>query len=139
MVGNQGAGGTEFTVSYSPPTTTDGTSVVRVGCPTIKAVAQLQLSAADQTIGMRVFVDNVLSEVYWMNGRVAMTVPSTATTDQSDMTVSADKAGVSLISATAWKVKSIWVSPQSVLQTPRTDGGNTDLMTERIHAQQART
>ena len=44
-----------------------------------------------------------------MGGRVAMTVPSIAK-DATTVSIGSDKAGVGLVSATAWGVKSIWVS-----------------------------
>ena len=70
-----------------------------------------------------------------MGGRVALTTPSTCA-DQCDVTVVSSVSGVSLESATVWKVGSPWVSKEQVLATPRMDGGNVQLMADRIHAQQ---
>ena len=70
-----------------------------------------------------------------MGGRVAMTVPSIAK-DATTVSIGSDKAGVGLVSATAWGVKSIWVSAEEVLATERRDGGEARLMADRIHAQQ---
>ena len=70
-----------------------------------------------------------------MGGRVAMTVPSIAK-DATTVSIGSDKVSVGLASATAWGVKSIWVSAEEVLATGRRDGGEAGLMAERIHAQQ---
>ena len=95
-------------------------SEVIVGCPTINASARLRLSPSDTTIDVRVFSDRALAEAYWMNGRVAMTVPA-ACDRECDMSVRADGAEVGLVSATAWKVRSMWISKEEVLRTPRLD------------------
>ncbi len=70
-----------------------------------------------------------------MGGRVVMTVPSIAK-DATTVIIGSDKAAVGLASATAWGVKSIWVSAEEVLATERRDGGEAGLMADRIHAQQ---
>ena len=95
----------------------------------------LRLSPLDKTIDVRVFVDNVLSEVYFMNGRVVETLPSTVP-DGASITITADQPGVTLASATAWVVQSIWISTDAVLNTARTDGGDQSTMVKRIHDQQ---
>ena len=141
MVGGAGTG-VAFTIDYTPPAAdATGASVVPVSCPSIRATDSLRLSPKDRTIDVRVFVDNVMAEVYFQNGRVAMTVPSFCHSDTCGMAVGASAGGASLASATAWAVKSIWVSPEEVLQTPRADGGaeNADAMAGRIHAQQRST
>lgn len=121
----------EFTVAYEP-----GKASVEVGCPSLRLQDTLRLSPSDQTITVRVFVDNVMAEVYWQNGRVVMTLPLLFSTGGCSMAVQADQPGVTLKSATAWEVKSVWVSVDQVLRTPRRDAGDVDLMVERIHAQQ---
>ena len=121
MADASGGGGAEFVVEYAPPAA-GGPSVseVIVGCPTINASARLRLSPSDTTIDVRVFSDRALAEAYWMNGRVAMTVPA-ACDRECDMSVRADGAEVGLVSATAWKVRSMWISKEEVLRTPRLD------------------
>jgi len=84
------------------------------------ANATLKMSPSDTTIDMRLFVDNTFTEVYWMGGRVAMTT-TTRATQAAGMTVSADKSGIVLASAMAWKVGSIWVTPDDVIATARAD------------------
>jgi len=84
------------------------------------ANATLKMSASDTTIDMRLFVDNTFTEVYWMGGRVAMTT-TTRATQAAGMSVSADKSGITLSSAKAWKVGSIWVTPDDVAATARAD------------------
>ena len=53
-----------------------------------------------------------------------------------DVYVSASESGVSLISATVYSVKSIWVTPADVLKAERPDNGDSALMAARIHSQQ---
>jgi len=108
-----GGGGTQFYVDYVP-----NADAVNVGVEG-GVSDNLKLSTSDKTIDMRLFVDNTFTEVYWMGGRVAMTT-TTPVTKAADMTVSADKDGVTLASAMAWKVGSIWVTPEDVVATPRT-------------------
>jgi len=107
-----GGGGTQFYVDYVPDADTVTVGVVG------GASDKLKLSKSDRTIDMRLFVDNTFTEAYWMGGRVAMTTTTPVTT-AADMRVSADKDGVTA-SATAWKVGSIWVTPENVVATPRT-------------------
>ena len=146
MAGSDGKGVT-FTIEYKPPSSAlvdekSGASVVTVACPSARATDSLKLSPNDKTLDVRVFVDNVMSEVYFMGGRVAMTVPSFAPKHAPAtgpaISVDADGAGADLVSATVWPVQSIWVSKEQVLATPRPDLGeeNAELMAARIHAQQ---
>merc|ERR1711871_976214 len=109
-----GGGGTKFYVDYVPDADT-----VTVGVEG-GVSDKLKLSPSDTTIDMRLFVDNTFTEAYWMGGRVAMTT-TTKATKAAGMSVSADKAGITLAHATAWKVGSIWVTPEDVLATPRGD------------------
>eukprot|EP01047_Picozoa_sp_COSAG01_P035500 COSAG01_NODE_2730_length_7172_cov_35.156087_1_plen_258_part_00 len=134
--------GTEFFVQYVPPTggLQSGGGVVKVGSG--KITDELRLSPTDKTIDLRIFVDNVFAEAYWMHGRVAMTVPLALQhpgllCDACDMTVMADGDGVSLVSAQAWSVQPIWVDTDTVLRTPRVDGGSTKLMKDRLQEQQS--
>merc|ERR1712241_1187088 len=110
-----GAFGVEFFVEYVPPT---GNIVSDVTVGSGSTTDTLKLSPNDKTIDMRLYVDNTFTEAYWMNGRVAMTIDTPAT-EQADVILSADKADVTLESATVWHVNSIWVSPEQVKQTPR--------------------
>jgi hypothetical protein len=64
-----------------------------------------RLSPADKTIDVRVFVDNVMAEVYFQNGRVAMTAPAFCRSETCGMAVGASAGGASLMSATAWAVE----------------------------------
>ena len=145
MAGGGDETGVTFTIDYVPPSSAadeSGASVVQVACPSARAGDSLKLSPSDKTLDVRIFVDNVMSEAYFMGGRVAMTVPSFMPKNLPaagpGMSVSANRAGASLVSATAWAVESIWVSKEEVLATPRPDGGseNVGLMAKRIHAQQ---
>jgi len=73
------------------------------------ASTTLGLLPSDKTIDIRIFTDNVLAEVYFMNGRVALTVP-VQTTDEGDFTVFASEA-LSVQHVEAWQVSSIWITP----------------------------
>lgn len=106
--------GTKFYVDYVPDADT-----VTVGVDG-GVSDQLKLSPSDTTIDMRLFVDNTFTEAYWMGGRVAMTT-TTRASKAAGMSVSADKAGITLAHAKAWKVGSIWVTPEDVIATPRAD------------------
>merc|ERR1711924_311479 len=82
----------------------------------------LKLLPSDRTIDVRLYVDNTMTDTYWMGGRVAMTVDTPAT-ESADVVVSMvgnSTASVS-VNATAWSVSSIWVTPDEVLRTPRLD------------------
>jgi hypothetical protein len=107
-------GGSKFYVDYVPDADT-----VTVGVDG-GVSDKLKLSPSDKTIDMRLFVDNTFTEAYWMGGRVAMTT-TTKASQAAGMSVSADKGGITLASAKAWKVGSIWVTPEDVLATPRGD------------------
>ena len=136
-------GGLDFIVEYVPPSQQQlalgSPSDVQVRCPAARVTDTLKLAPSDTHIDVRVFVDVVLAEAYFMGGRVAMTV-DTDKRQGSDMTVGADSAGAAVASAETWSVQSIWVKPTDVLAMPRPDGGrgaeNSALMAERIHAQQ---
>ena len=77
---------------------------------------QLQLLPSDTEITLRVFTDRSVLEVYWMDGRVAITSPLQPQTSSVEAFSSVDG---SLASATAWSMNSIWVTPQEVIATPR--------------------
>jgi sucrose-6-phosphate hydrolase SacC (GH32 family) len=107
------AKGVEFFIDYQP-----GAAKVTVGSG--GTTDMLSLLAGDKTIDLALFVDNTFTEVFWMNGRVAMTVDTKTSGGQDDVTISASQAGVTA-SATVWQVGSIWVDPEVVKQTPRRD------------------
>jgi len=121
-------GGPDCVIRYRPNATK-----IAVGCDGV--FDELRLSPSDERLEMRLFVDNVFTETYWMGGRVVMTLPSKAC-ERCDMTVGTDTPGVSLVEAIAYRVRSIWVSSEEVLRTARGDGGNSTLMVERLEAQQ---
>ena len=60
-------------------------------------------------------------KVYFMGGRVAMTVQ--IPTSAYSVTVMASEAAP-LITANSWQMGSIWVTKDEVLATPRLDGKN---------------
>ena len=114
-----------------------GCSAGTKGVCTVKVNGEpLKLSPNDATIDVRIFIDNVLIEGYVMGGRMAHTQAALCG-ERCDITVASDTAGVMLVSATAWAVGSPWVTPAEVLQTPRVDSGDVELMVARIDAQQS--
>jgi len=117
----QPATGSVFYVDYVPPQDNSGVSTMTVGGPS--KTDKLKLLASDKSIDLRLYVDNTFTEAYWMGGRVAMaaTTPQTQK-GAADVTVSTDQNGVKLLSAKAWEVGSIWVTPNEVKNTPRGDG-----------------
>ena len=108
-----GTAGTLFTIAYK-----HGASSVAVGGGGVSDT--LKLSDSDETLDMRLYVDNTFTEVYYQGGRVAMTVHTRASAD-ADVTLSSSVDGVTA-TATAWSVSSIWVAPEEVLRAPRLDG-----------------
>jgi hypothetical protein len=84
---------------------------------------------ADASIELRIFVDNLMAEAYFANGRVAMTVvfPATATPSGTPNPpafsgtaafVTCSGNAVTALSARAWAVQQIWVTPEEVISTP---------------------
>jgi sucrose-6-phosphate hydrolase SacC (GH32 family) len=78
----------------------------------------LQLTATDKELDIRVFFDGHFAEVFFMSGRVAMTVAIPAT-KSSGFTVVADSAAgtgspVSVARAYAYHMNSIWISKGDV-------------------------
>ena len=92
--------------------------------------AVLRLLPTDEELTVRIFTDRTLIEAYWMDGRIAMTYPvpcankgepeSRCDQTAGEVTVGST-AGGTLSSAQAWAMKSIWVSKETVLATPRID------------------
>ena len=84
----------------------------------------LRIAQHETTATLRVFVDASFAEAYWQNGRVAMTIGAWPL-DVANLKVAAaaifSTAPVNVVSATAWAVKSIWVSPEDVVSTARMD------------------
>jgi len=109
--------GTEFFVEYVP---SESNSVTKVQVGGGGTSDTLSLLPSDNTIDMALYVDNTMTEAFWMGGRVAMTVVTKSSGGDDDITVGTSQAGVT-VSATAWNVGSIWVTPEEVKQTPRRD------------------
>jgi len=110
--------GSEFFIEYEPPADSTQASQVKVGSG--GTTDMLSLLPEDDTLALTLYVDNTFAEAFWMNGRVAMTIDTPTSGGADDVTIGADKPGVT-VSATAWEVGSIWVTPDEVKQTPRRD------------------
>jgi hypothetical protein len=81
---------------------------------------ELALLPSDQEIELRIFVDHTISEVYFQNGRVALTTPLSADVEGGSSTAFAafnrgETGEVELASAAAWALDTIWVQPQQVI------------------------
>lgn len=122
MANADGTGGVAFTVQYK-----HGASTATVGGGGVSDT--LNIADSDTSIDVHIYVDNTFSEVYYQGGRVAMTV-NTAATDDAAVFVSSSVAGT--VTATAYGVGSIWVTPQEVLRTPRLDGKPLDAWKELV-------
>lgn len=119
----QSAGNSSFFVAYRPPDANSNSSWyevqvgVRFGSSQIEDT--LRLLPDETTVTIRLFVDHTLSEVFFQHGRVVMT-HAIAATDDSDLAIHIRGAAGSA-SWKVWQMKSIWVSPETVLETPRMD------------------
>ena len=129
--------GTLFYVDYAPPaagaavgavphSVTVGTRPMGPQGLSATVTDTLRLSPRDRSISLRLYVDNTLCEAYWQGGRVAMTMTTPASREAAAAVLATQPA--TLVSARAWRVGSIWVSPEEVLSTPRPLG---PLATER--------
>lgn len=85
----------------------------------------LQLSSADKTFEVRVFADQTVVEVYFMDGRVAMTMSGPTQVANGSVSVLANSTAGSAttFSGSVYEMNGIWVSPEEVLATPRRDRG----------------
>ena len=115
-----GAG--SFFININPPSGT-GPTFSPVGFNTSK-IAQREngetaagyadrvpLLAEDQSIAMRIYLDGSVAECYWMDGRVAMTVPTTVA---SSATISAS-ANVQLLNATSYTIDDIHTTVDALM------------------------
>ena len=93
------------------------------GIPGVRGVSDtLTLLPSDYTLELAVYLDNTILEVYWQGGRVAMTVglrpgPNTGMdlfcfSKQLDAGVT---TGVTVKAAEAWRMGSIWTTPERIL------------------------
>lgn len=79
----------------------------------------LRMMPDDTILSIRAYVDRSLTEVFWQNGRVAMTI-ATPSASGTGMAVAAN-ASVEVMESKVWSVEAIWTSTQQVLATPRGD------------------
>ena len=124
--------GTLFFVQYAPESTrnnnknlTRSIRTVTVGAMPMKSVSStgaqgvtdtLRLDESDNSISLRVYVDNVFAEAFWQGGRVAMTVKTPPTVEAAMAITSTENVVVER--AQAWRVNSIWTSVEAVLRQP---------------------
>ena len=87
---------------------------------------ELLLSPTEETITVRVFVDQTFAEAYFQNGRSVLTVsvvPSAVASVALAVIQEEDSGGGNVVaeSARVWSVKGIWASVEQVEATPRLD------------------
>lgn len=82
--------------------------------------ARLPLLPSDKSLDMHVFVDNVMAEVFFMGGRVALTAPL-ETTQEAGFTLFTRGGDQAVIASevSVWHLQSTWVSPNDVRTAPR--------------------
>lgn len=106
-------------------------SGVAGGQPALQT-STLRIAKFEKTVSLRAYVDANFAEAFFQNGRVAMTASCwqpepqhTSAFASCDMeTANAlvfASSPVKLVSARVWSVGSIWVSPKTILETPRID------------------
>ena len=92
---------------------------------------RLRLLHDEESVTLRLFLDHTITEAYWQQGRVAMTVssPLTPSTTSIALRTNATASGdaeqeQSLVveSATAWSMAPAWISNEEALS--RRQGGN---------------
>ena len=71
--------------------------------------------ADDETLELRVFLDDSVAEAYWMGGRTAMTIPTSAV---SKVGLSASSP-VTVLNGTSFQMGDIHTTTDAVLATPR--------------------
>eukprot|EP00747_Dinoflagellata_sp_TGD_P126829 gnl/TRDRNA2_/TRDRNA2_174318_c0_seq2.p1 gnl/TRDRNA2_/TRDRNA2_174318_c0~~gnl/TRDRNA2_/TRDRNA2_174318_c0_seq2.p1 ORF type:complete len:451 (+),score=63.52 gnl/TRDRNA2_/TRDRNA2_174318_c0_seq2:87-1439(+) len=80
----------------------------------------LALLPSDQTLEIRVFVDNTFIEVYFQGGRVAITAPVIPTVE-AGMSLFAQGASATVEAMTVWRLNNnIWIQPEELL-VPRAE------------------
>ena len=135
MTSTTGVASMEAYVEFVPPFSSSSPWEVNVGIrgtnsSKSEAMSRLTLlPGVDTEIEMRIFTDNVMSEVFWMGGRVALTVGLSATAHTQAgafLFARADGAGVDAAivvanKVNAWKVGSMYVTPEEVRNAPRVD------------------
>eukprot|EP00656_Telonema_subtile_P029809 TRINITY_DN32883_c0_g1_i1.p1 TRINITY_DN32883_c0_g1~~TRINITY_DN32883_c0_g1_i1.p1 ORF type:complete len:540 (-),score=103.10 TRINITY_DN32883_c0_g1_i1:172-1791(-) len=107
--------GTACTVQFSPNTNSSA-KVYEVPVTCGKFQDSLRLITGEKTVEIRLFADATFLEVFFQQGRVAMTV-SEALSDQTKLSLNStvDMSA----SAEVFPMSSIWVSPDDVLNAPR--------------------
>lgn len=82
--------------------------------------AWLSLLPSDTEVQVRVFTDHAIAEIFFAGGRVALTTPiaGDAADPDAGMTLFTSAAQATNVTASAWTMGDIWVTPQQVLRGP---------------------
>ena len=89
--------------------------------PIMLTTDTLQLLPSDTALDVRIFTDNGVLEVYWMDGRVVMTVVTPLNLRSGAITMGSTGTNTTA-SATAWAMGGIWTSVERVLASTTDDG-----------------
>jgi len=74
----------------------------------------LYLLPTDTHLSIRLFLDSIVAEAYWMDGRVAMTAQIAPVVGGS-VAITASADGATLVNATAWNMTNIWTTKEAIL------------------------
>ena len=78
----------------------------------------LRLLPTDDTLELRLFVDQTVAESYYQGGRVAYTSSVRSVDLRADAFISSD-TDIVVLNATAWEMGNQWISEVELLATPR--------------------
>lgn len=104
------------TIEYTPPTDTSKPFYeVPVQCG--GHTDTLRLTPGEKTVELRVYSDWTITEAYFQQGRVAMTI-SQATADDATVTLESSSA-VTVASTAVYPIRAIWTTEDAVRAAPR--------------------
>jgi sucrose-6-phosphate hydrolase SacC (GH32 family) len=104
-------------LKFVPGATTVECGIIRTAKHSKDVVSMLD---SDTHVAFRIFIDATVVEVYWQDGRAAMTDLFPLQTAASiAMNLDGGDSSVKLTNATSWQMSSIYVTKGEVLATPR--------------------
>jgi len=105
------------TVDYAPPTNASaGFYELQVACGGSKDV--LRLTPTETELRVRAYLDVTFAEVYFQQGRVAIT-EVVQLADDSGVSIESEGADATVKSATIFPMNSIWTTPEAVRKAAR--------------------
>jgi sucrose-6-phosphate hydrolase SacC (GH32 family) len=112
--GGTGGASMACTVAFTPNASV-AINMVSVACGSTKDT--LRLLSSEKTLEMRVYADYTFLEVYFQQGRVAMTT-KVALDDKADVSVTSDSP-IKVASVNVYEMEDIWIDPEDVRNAPR--------------------